>query len=297
MRIFATGATGFIGRAFCLEAQRRGHQILALVRNPGSQLPPGVEIAVGSLVDTPWKQVEKFAPDAVLHLAWIATPGEYLHSAANYIWLEQSKTWFQNLIEIGIPCIAGAGTCIEYASSPDPLREDSSLIRPQYPYSFAKHSLCEWLTIQAERLNFNNTWFRVFHPYGPGEHEKRVCTSLIAQLKAGKPLLLRTPNSIKDYVFIDDVASGICQALESKLKGQVNIGSGSGVSIRTLALLTANVIQANPILVQTSDEVTIDANPIMIADMHRLQSLGWHSKTNLATGLRILVESLTTNPC
>lgn len=245
MRILVTGATGFIGRAFCRVASARGHELVALCRNPDeSGLPSAVEILGGTLEETPWAAIERNPPEAVLHLAWTAEPGVYLHSPANQAWLEQSRVWFQRIKSLGVRRVAGTGTGIEYAASLEPLNENGSRLEPTFPYSIAKRELFEWLKAGEAGPDWN--WFRVFYPYGPGEHPQRICTSLIRQLKAGNTLELRTPHSVKDYLFIDDAALAVCTALEADVSGAVNIGSGTGVSIQTLAVMIAEMLGRDP---------------------------------------------------
>ena len=292
MKIFVSGATGFIGRAFCALATSRGHKLLALCQNADAVLPPGVEKITGNLTNTPWAEVAAFAPDAVLHLAWVATPGVYLTSPENQIWLEESKAWLTKLAAMGVPYISGAGTCIEYAASEEPLDEVSSTLAPVFAYSRAKVSLYQWLCDGGLGDSVVWSWLRIFYPYGPGEHSNRICSSLIQQLKAGKSLALRTPHSVKDYIFVDDVASAVCLALEAALSGPVNIGTGNGISILDLALKVATLVGADPGLVQVAEELSVDPTPVMIAATERIRSLGWSPSTSLDQGLRQLHEKL-----
>lgn len=295
MRILVTGATGFIGRAFCRVASARGHELVGLSRNPhaaatGLALPPAVGILPGSLEDTPWAEVERNPPDAVLHLAWTAEPGVYLHSPENQRWLEQSRKWFRRMKAMGVQRIAGTGTGIEYAASLEPLNEDTSAPGPVHPYSIAKRELFEWL--RAEEAGPAWNWFRVFYPYGPGEHPQRICTSLIRGLETGGPLELRTPHSMKDYLFIDDVALGICMALESGKNGAVNIGSGTGVSIHSLAVLITKMLGRDPALVRHSVPLAEDPTPVVVADNTRLRSFGWKPMVTLEAGIQRLIDRL-----
>jgi dTDP-6-deoxy-L-talose 4-dehydrogenase (NAD+) len=292
MRLFVTGATGFIGRAFCRVALERGHRVLALCRNANASLPEGTEMAVGTLAETPWAQVEQFAPDAVLHLAWVATPAIYLTSPENEIWLEQSKAWFLRLHEIGVPHLAGTGTCIEYAASTKLLNETTSRLDPAFLYSQAKAALFQWLRNGALESKTAWSWFRVFYPYGPGEHPSRICSSLISQLSAGKSLALRTPHSVKDYVFVDDVARAMCLALESKMPGAINIGTGLGVSIQDLATRIAELLQVDTKLICHANELAFDPTPAVIADSELLRSTGWEPTTSLDDGLLRLIHFL-----
>ena len=289
MKIFVTGATGFIGRAFCREALQRGHQILALVRNPAPQLPPGVEIASGSLIDTPWSQVEAFSPDAALHLAWIAEPGVYLNSPENSVLLEQSKVWFQRLFEMGVAYVAGAGTCIEYAPSLQALREGVSPLAPQFPYSKAEVELFEWIKVHSPN---DWAWFRIFFPYGTGEHDKRFTSFVVAQLRQNKTVIMNTPESVRDYVEMRDDASGLVAALEYKITGPVNVGSGTGITVATVAREIARLLKADSGLLSASQEVATDRNPVIVANTERLRSIGWHPQISLTAGLQSLITSI-----
>ncbi len=289
MKILVTGATGFIGRAFCQEAVRRGHQIQALSRDPAAKIAPGVEIAVGSLAETPWEQVSRFAPDAALHLAWIAEPGVYLNSPENETWLAQSKAWFRRLIELGVPYLAGTGTCIEYAASDEPLKEDTSRLAPQFPYSKAKVALFEWL---RDHSTVGWAWFRVFYPYGSGEHPNRYTSIMVRELRTGKPLSMNTPDSLRDYIEIRDAASAFCHALESRLTGAVNIGTGKGIPIASLAIQLADLLHADRKLIGRNPNASPDSTPVIIADTTRLGQTDWKPVIGLEEGLQRLIDSM-----
>ena len=292
MKILVTGATGFVGRAFCQEAVRRGHRILALTRKPDAAIAPEIELAIGNLEETPWDTVRRFAPEAALHLAWIAEPGVYLNSPENELWLEQSKTWFLRLMKIGVPYLAGAGTCIEYGASNEPLHETTSRIDPAFPYSRAKDSLFQWLQRECMESALTWNWFRIFYPFGPGEHRHRICSSLIHRLRAGQSVTLRTPNSTKDYIFIEDAARALCQVIEARLSGAVNVGTGQGVSIKDLATRVSHLLQADASLVQQAAQIDHDPTPVVIADNQLLQSTGWKQQISLEIGLQRLIDSL-----
>jgi dTDP-6-deoxy-L-talose 4-dehydrogenase (NAD+) len=290
MKIFVSGASGFVGRAFCQEALRRGHHILALSREPTAvqQALPEVEVARGSLADTPWDVVSSFAPEAVLHLAWIAEPGVYLGSPENETWLQQSKVWFQRLIDMDVAYLAGAGTCIEYAASSEPLREHDSPLAPQFPYSRAKAALFEWLQAQ-DSVAWG--WFRIFYPYGQGEHPNRFTSIMARQLREGKTLSINTPDSVRDYIEIRDVASAICLAMEARVTGPLNIGTGQGITISHLANGLASLLGAANELVQSNAGAGLDPMPCIVADTARLKQLGWRPSVCLEDGLARLAAA------
>jgi uncharacterized protein (TIGR01777 family) len=72
MRVFVTGATGFIGRRLVERLSARGDDVVALARDrarAGARLPASVAVAAGDIVERgPWLD-EAAACDAIVHLA------------------------------------------------------------------------------------------------------------------------------------------------------------------------------------------------------------------------------------
>ena len=70
MRILVTGASGFLGHAACSELTSRGHEVLAMVRRPGSE-PRGTTAVTGDLEDGAALRTRSRprAPQCVIHLA------------------------------------------------------------------------------------------------------------------------------------------------------------------------------------------------------------------------------------
>lgn len=67
MRLVVTGASGFVGRVLCADAEQAGHEVVRVVRRAGVE-PVGA-VAIGEIDgDTDWGTVLRGA-DAVLHLA------------------------------------------------------------------------------------------------------------------------------------------------------------------------------------------------------------------------------------
>lgn len=291
MRLLVTGGSGFLGGAVVRHARAAGHDVAILTRQTISNSHPlGARQILGDLAFPPWEAIAGFGPEAVVHAAWIATPGVYLESPANADWLRWSRAFAQRLPEFGVRHLTVLGTCIEYAVTGKPLDEVETPLAPASPYARAKAELHTALTAGLAGTGTALAWARIFYPYGPHEHAARLASSLLARVLSGQPITLKTPNSTKDYIHEDDVARALLAVVEAGFRGPINIGTGEGVTVGSLAGTLAS-LAGRPDLVVLPGDAARDPFDHIVADASRLHSLGWRPKVPLLDGLRRLVEA------
>lgn len=241
MRVFVTGATGFVGQAAVRALLQRGHEVLALTRNAGAAraLLPGAGFMQGGLAEPEalLTELQGFAPEALLHLAWEGLP-------------DYSEEMSQRNVELGLAAyglaqragvsrMVTSGSCWEYASRSGMVAEDAPL-RHDQPFPAAKNRLRDQGHAQTRSMargsEMEFTWLRLFFVYGPGQRPASLVPSLLAAALRGEAPALRNPANRNDFIHVDDVALAFALALENGLRGEVyNVGSGSPTGVAELA--------------------------------------------------------------
>jgi nucleoside-diphosphate-sugar epimerase len=296
MNLLLTGPTGFIGRAVLRRALARGHAVTALLL-PGEQLPPDLphparlRVCPGTLAAPPWAELVAEPLEACLHTAWVTTPGVYLESPDNDLFLAWSRSFARDFFARGGRFFMGLGSCAEYRPARQPLAEATAALNDSTRYARCKNQLRLELEEMARKFSVTLCWGRVFYPFGVGEHPERLCSALIRKLARSEPVTLKTPQSTKDYIYIDDLALGILLALEQRCAGPLNLGTGRGVTVRQMAETIAALLGKTG-LVSDAAEVSADPLDYMVADATRLRALGWREEVGLEEGLRRLCRHL-----
>jgi len=112
MRIFVTGASGWIGSAVVPELIRAGHQVLGLARSDASATAIaglGAEVLRGDLNDTDVLRAGTLASDGVIHLAFVVPS---VTEAATRTDARAIETFAASLAGTGKPLVISGATLV-----------------------------------------------------------------------------------------------------------------------------------------------------------------------------------------
>jgi nucleoside-diphosphate-sugar epimerase len=229
VKLWITGARGFIGRHARRIAEAAGHRVTAidLRAEPGDT---ALDLDDASAV-TALARSEK--PDAVIHLAWYAAPEDYLRSDRNVSSLRTTLAFAGALFGAATPRLVGVGTCLEYANLPRARTEDDPT-DPESLYARCKHAAHLVVEEIARQKDASFVWARLFHMHGPGEHDKRLVPAVIDALRAGRPFSLSAGDQLRDHLDVRDVAGALVHLATCDVAGTVNVCSGNAVTLRSV---------------------------------------------------------------
>lgn len=284
-RVLITGGTGFIGSALARRLAAAGDDVLVLLRENSDQarLSPvqhRIRTSTADLADpASWRAlVHDFEPERVFHCAWYAEPGKYLTDPdQNLACLQASTTFVREVLAVRPRHFVTVGTCFEYdTEQPGPLREDHTPERPQHVYSRCKLAMKELALRAGAEVGVPLVHARVFYLHGPFEDARRLVPFVLAKLRAGERVQLKSHGrQVRDFLHVDDVAQGLDCAATFGRPGVVNIASGVGITVRDLATQLADSLGRRELLSFAPDDTPLPEPMSVVGDATRLRSLGF----------------------
>lgn len=194
-------------------------------------------------------------------------------------------------------------SCIYPKFADQPIREDSLLTGHLEPtndaYAIAK--IAGIMQIQAVRRQYGLPWISAMptNLYGPGDNFSREGSHVLPALirrydeaaKSGQTSVTNwgTGSPMREFLHVDDMADACLHLLENyDGPSQVNVGTGSDVTIKELATIVAAAVgYTGEIEWDTSKP---DGTPRKLLDVSKLAESGWKSSISLEEGISSTVE-------
>lgn len=238
MKIFITGATGFLGYHIANACIAKGHQVLCLRRTTSVSLfNDNVEHDVlwVNSDEKNWKtSVVNFQPDVLIHCAWsgVSAEGRNDRNVQNKNILLSDKifklTKYKQIIVLG--------SQEEYGRINEIVDENYPL-NPITEYAKAKISTCEILKNYAAKENIEWQWIRVFTVYGEKQKDSWLIPSMIKRCKnlAIKEMDTTRGEQIYSYLYSLDFANAVLSVVGIEGKsGIYNLSSTTPTMLNDL---------------------------------------------------------------
>jgi dihydroflavonol-4-reductase len=223
MRYLVTGATGFLGTHLVRALKARGHQVVALCRQPEPDLEDlEVTVVLGDVLDGGSVQAAAAGADGLFHCAGLVSRRPKDAEALYRLHVEGTKTTLDAAKTAGVKRCVIASTSGTVAVSDDPdhigCEEDEAPLGllQRWPYYrsklFAEKAALDRNTLDFEVISVNPTLL-----LGPGDLRGSSTEDVRLFLERRLPAI---PPGGLSYVDVRDAAEAMCLAMERGQPGR-----------------------------------------------------------------------------
>lgn len=314
MKVFVTGADGFIGSHLTEELVKRGYQVKAFVCYNSfntwgwlDTLPEAVmkhvEIFQGDIRDPNGVYEAMKEADAVFHLAaLIAIPFSY-HSPDTYVDTNIKGTLnvLQAARKLETRRVLVTSTSEVYGTAQYVPIDEKHPFQGQSPYSATKIGADRLAESFYRSFGLPVTIVRPFNTYGPRQSARAVIPTVITQLLAGKrEIKLGSLTPTRDFNYVKDTADGFISIYESEctIGEEINIATQKEISIGQLAKELIRQINPEAEIICDGERLRpekSEVNRLLGCNEKILRLTDWRPKYSLEEGLKETICFLRDN--
>lgn len=308
--VLITGITGFIGSHMAKRLLEKGYNVYGVVKyvvgRDKERLKEDlkdVTLFTCDITDynTVLNTLKTISPDYVVHLASMSpvrlsfeAPFEF--QMTNYIGSLNIAHALLKLPDFEERRLIVASTAEVYGIQPEnkPFTENMPL-KPSSPYSVSKAAMDMYIRMMINSFNLNATIMRCVNTYGRKHSTGFIIEYIVTQMLKGNKIYIGAPDSIRDYMYVDDHVNAYITAMESpKGRGQVfNASTGIATQNRDITLKIAEKIGID------KDNITFGSyppgypyrplasdQPYLVLNSTKIRTmLGWKTTVPLDEGL------------
>jgi dTDP-glucose 4,6-dehydratase len=316
MRVFVTGADGYIGSHVVEALLDRGHSVVALAQYNSLGTAGWLDaVLTRDSLDIQWGDIRDpqqifglcDGVDIVIHLAALITiPYSYV---APRSYLETNVLGTQNVLEAvrshHIGRMVHISTSEVYGTAQTvPIAESHPLVG-QSPYSASKIAADQVAYSYWSSFETPVVTVRPFNTYGPRQSARAVIPAIVSQLLDHPEYVqLGALDTTRDLTYVEDTAAGIiAAALGTGGEGEVfNLGTGDEWSVRDILSTISTILGLEPEIREDSSRMRPAKSEVLrlVSDNSRVrEKFGWAPSftghEGLERGLGLTIEWFSQN--
>lgn len=300
--ILLIGGAGFIGSNLVKRFVRDETYRLVVLESPSADLrrveaSDRVTVLQRDLKDLDFLDdlLERFRITRVVHLVSTLLPGSTLEDYE----LEMNRLMLptMRLMELcsqkGIMFVYFSSGGTIYGNSRVADKKETDELAPISYYGLSKCMMEEAIRFESRKSGLKYLVIRPSNPYGHGQNlygrQGIIAVALGKFLRNEKLIVWGDGEIIRDYVYIDDLASCMYRLIENQVENEViNVGSGVGYSINEIVGIL-NEYLPEPLRTEYKEKRSVDVVSIVL-DIEKLRSVAGFAPTGIREGIRSFVR-------
>jgi len=297
MKIFVTGATGFVGANIARKLLMEGHEVHVLMRESSNSWRLGEVMSKLvchkedlSNVEGMRAVLKEVQPEIIIHTAvYGGLPNQTDTNAIVQTNIIGTKNLLEASKDIPYRLLINTGSSSEYGKKTAPMKEND-VLEPTTEYGISKASATHYCAFFAKKYGKPIITLRLFSPYGSFEERNRLVSYCTLNILENKNIQIGNLNSARDFIFIGDVVDAyifFMNNFDQKFSGEVfNIGSGEQHTVGDVLEKLFSV--SGKILKVSSDESKqrVYDSSMWVADISKVRCLGWSPKYSFYEGMK-----------
>lgn len=302
MHCCVIGGSGFIGQHVVKILMKQGRTLTVIGRNrlPTRTLPAKVRYIAGNYNDKYFLRGALEGADEIIDFAYASVPKTSFEDPVNDILnnIPPSVTLFEVASSLPIKkmVIISSGGTIYGKALNLPISEEHPT-NPISPYGITKLAVEKYASMYHEIKGLPVVCVRPANAFGEGQKpfidQGFIATAIASVLKKREINIFGEQGTIRDFIYITDVAKGITAALNQGKPGEsYNIGTGIGTSNRDILNMIETIAKSEniPLRIKILPPRQYDV-PVNILDSSKLQKeTGWFPSVTLSEGLKLTWE-------
>jgi len=196
--------------------------------------------------------------------------------------------------EAGVKKVIFSSSAAVYGDSHGSPKAESMFPEPLSPYAASKIAGENYCEVYRRSFSLPTVSLRYFNVYGPaqdphGEYSAVIPSFILNVLRRRPPVIFGDGNQIRDFVSVRDIVRANILAMQRDAVGTFNIASGTGVSVRDLARVVAEIggLSREPVFEEPRPGDIRES----VADISRAgEVMGYRPRVHLVDGLRETME-------
>lgn len=302
MHILITGGVGFIGSHVSEQLYKDGHDITIIDNLSTGKLnnisniihTPRVRLIKQDirLIRSPYTNLIKTAPDAIIHLAAIADVQASISNplATHDVNVNGTLNILEMCRKLSVPKFIFASSAAVYGDSNELPIKESTPPNPNTPYGLHKLIGEQYANLYSQLFNIQTICFRFFNVYGVRQNNSGyagLITAINKSIRSEQPFTkYGDGEQTRDFIHVTDIVEGIILSLNQQDSITCNLGTGKATSVNDAIIKAEQVFGKKMIILKepTRNEIKHSCANISMAKT----KLNWQPKINFADGLKLL---------